>query len=278
MAYLQADYDGAVAAIRERIAQVPAVGLVLGSGLGVLADELDDRIAIPYGDIPGWPQSTVQGHSGQLVFGQLAGHAVVVQQGRAHFYEGYGMEKVTFPVRVMHRLGVQTLMLTNAAGGVNPAYRVGDLMLLCDHINMVGMSGNNPLVGPNDERFGPRFLGMAQTYDREMRGWARDAAATHDIPLHEGVYVCLAGPNFETPAEIRMWRTLGGDAVGMSTAHEVLVARHAGMRVLACSGITNVAIDQVDSDSDANHEEVLEAGRVIVPRMKQMLLGVLERL
>jgi purine-nucleoside phosphorylase len=208
----------------------------------------------------------------------LEGQSVLVQQGRAHFYEGYALDQVTFPIRVMKRLGVETVILTNAAGGLNPTYSVGDLMLLNDHINIPGMTGNNPLMGPNDESFGPRFIGMAQSYDRQLRHQARKLAADLDIPLHEGVYICLSGPNFETPAEVRMLRTMGGDAVGMSTAHEVLVARHAGMRVMAFSGITNVAIDQVDSDLEANHEEVLEAGEIIVPRLTALLKALLRSL
>jgi purine-nucleoside phosphorylase len=278
MAYTQSDYDRAIEAIQSRVTLQPTIGLVLGSGLGGLADTLADRVAIPGDVIPGWPLSTVEGHSGQLVFGRLEGQTVVAQQGRAHFYEGYTLQQVTFPIRVMQRMGVQTLILTNAAGGLNPAYRVGDVMMLSDHINFVGMAGNNPLVGPNDSSFGPRFVGMSQTYDAALRQLAREAAEAEDVPLHEGVYVCLAGPTFETPAEIRMLRLLGGDAVGMSTAHEVVVARHAGMRVLACSGITNQTIDTVDSDREVNHQEVLDAGEVLVPRLTAILRGVLRAL
>ena len=278
MTYQRSDYERAIGAIRQRTAFQPEIGLVLGSGLGGLADTLEDREVIAYEDIPGWPRSTVHGHSGQLVLGTLEGRAVVAQQGRAHFYEGYSAQEITFPIRVMKLLGVETLILTNAAGGLNPAYRVGDLMLLNDHINFVGMAGHNPLIGPNDESFGPRFVGMAQTYDRELRTKAKAVAAEAGITLHEGVYICLAGPNFETPAEIRMLRTIGGDAVGMSTAHEVVVARHAGMRVMAYSGITNVAIDSVDTELEANHEEVLEAGEVLVPRLTTVLKGVLRSL
>lgn len=275
MTYQQSEYEGAMALIRQRTDFQPAIGLVLGSGLGSLADTLGDRVVIPYADIPGWPRSTVHGHSGQLVLGTLEGRAVVAQQGRAHFYEGYSAQQITFPIRVMKLLGVDTVILTNAAGGLNPAYKVGDLMLLNDHINFVGMAGNNPLTGPNDESFGPRFIGMAQTYDRDLRRLAHRVADDAGITLYEGVYVCLAGPNFETPAEIRMLRTIGGDAVGMSTAHEVVVARHAGLRVMAYSGITNVAIDSVDTALEANHEEVLEAGTVLVPRLTTILKGVL---
>ncbi|GIL08873.1 MAG: purine nucleoside phosphorylase [Chloroflexota bacterium] len=278
MSYTQSDYDRALEAIRSRVTLEPTVGLVLGSGLGGLADTLADRVAIPGDVIPGWPVSTVEGHSGQLVFGRLEGQTVVAQQGRAHFYEGYTLQQVTFPIRVMQRMGVQTLILTNAAGGLNPAYAVGDVMLLSDHINFVGMAGNNPLVGPNDAAFGPRFVGMAQTYDARLRQLARAAAEADKIPLHEGVYMCLSGPTFETPAEIRMLRLLGADAVGMSTAHEVVVARHAGMQVLACSGITNQTIDVVDSDREVNHQEVLDAGEVLVPRLTAIVRGVLRAL
>lgn len=276
--YTRDDYQSAVDVIQARISTAPTIGLVLGSGLGTLADTLADRVVIPYSDLPHFPQSTVHGHSGNLVIGILEGHTVVAQQGRVHFYEGYTMQQVTFPIRVMTLLGIETIILTNAAGGINPAYQVGDLMLLNDHINFLGMAGQHPLIGKNDDTLGPRFLGMSQTYDRHLRANARAIAGEHDIPLHEGVYTSLAGPTFETPAEVRMLRTLGTDAVGMSTVHEVIVARHAGLRVLACSGITNVAIDEIDSDADANHEEVLEAGQVIVPRLTTVLRGVLQRM
>lgn len=276
--YAKADYDRAAAVITDNAPLQPSIGLVLGSGLGGLADTLEDRTVIPYGEIPGWPQSTVHGHSGQLVVGYLEGKPVVAQQGRAHFYEGYTAQQVTFPIRVMRALGVQTVILTNAAGGLNRDYQVGDLMLLNDHINFIGMSGNNPLVGPNDDTIGPRFLGMVHTYDAELRRQARRVAAEAGIILHEGVYICLSGPNFETPAEVRMLRNIGGDAVGMSTVHEVLVARHAGMRVMAYSGITNQSIDVLDTLLETNHEEVLDAGKILVPRLTTILRGVLRSL
>jgi purine-nucleoside phosphorylase len=275
MMYTRADYDKAVAIIQGRAQLRPQIGLVLGSGLGGLADTLESPVVIPYSDIPGWPQSTVHGHSGNLVVGKLEGQPVVAQQGRAHFYEGYELQQVTFPIRVMHFLGVKTVILTNAAGGLNQNYRVGDLMLIKDHINFVGMSGHNPLSGPNDDSIGPRFPGMVQTYDRQLRLTARRVAQESGITLHEGVYVCLAGPNYETPAEIRMLRAIGGDAVGMSTAHEVLVARHAGMRVMAYSGITNECIDSVDTELETSHEEVLDAGAILVPKLTAILRGVL---
>jgi len=278
MNYTHADYEKAVAVIRERTSLRPEVGLVLGSGLGGLADRIQDKIAIPYHDIPGWPQSTVVGHSGQLVIGYLEGKVVVAQQGRAHFYEGYSLQQVTFPMRVMHFMGVKKVILTNAAGGVNKSYRTGDLMLLNDHINFVGMVGNNPLMGPNDDSIGPRFLGMVHTYDAGLRAAAKKVAAAENIQLHEGVYACLSGPNFETPAEIRMLRAIGADAVGMSTVHEALVARHAGMSVMACSGITNECIDAVDVEMETNHEEVLDAGKILVPKLTAILQGVIRSL
>jgi purine-nucleoside phosphorylase len=278
MNYARADYDKAAAVIQSRAQLRPSIGLVLGSGLGGLADTLENRVVIPYGDIPGWPQSTVPGHSGHLVIGHLEGRPVVAQQGRAHFYEGYSPQQVTFPIRVMRFMGVNTVILTNAAGGLNRNFHVGDLMLLNDHINYIGMAGHNPLVGPNDETFGPRFPGMVQTYDRELRQLARRVAQESGITLHEGVYVCLSGPNYETPAEIRMLRAIGGDAVGMSTVHEVLVARHAGLRVMAYSGITNVCIDSVDTALETSHEEVLDAGAILVPKLTAILRGVLRSL
>lgn len=276
--YTPADYDAAVRIIKERIREIPHIGLVLGSGLGKLAEAVEDAVTIPYEDIPGWPRSTVHGHSGRLVIGKLEGKQVIVQQGRAHFYEGYSLEQVTFPIRVMHALGVNTLILTNAAGGVNTQFNAGDIMLIEDHINFVGMSGNNPLMGPNDDSIGPRFPGMSQTYDRTLRELSHSVAQETGLGLQKGVYVCLSGPTFETPAEVRMLRAIGGDAVGMSTVHEVLVARHAGMRVLAFSSITNVGIDRLDTDQDTNHEEVLEIGLVIVPKLAALLKGVLRKL
>jgi len=253
-------------------------GRVRGSGRGRLADALGEPGRMDSRELPGWPASTVAGDSGHLVLGQLEGQAVIAQQGRVHFYEGYSTRQITFPVRVMLRLGIEMLVLTNAAGGLRPDWQTGDLMLLNDHINLPGMTGANPLMGPNDERVGPRFPGMAQAYDRALRRSALQVAAAAGITLHEGVYVCVSGPNFETPAEIRMLRTMGADAVGMSTTHEVLVARHAGVRVMACSGITNVAIDEVNTELEASHEEVLEAGLLLVPRLTTVLRGVLRAL
>lgn len=267
-------YIEAAQYIRTRTMLQPRVGVVLGSGMGGLADLIENAVSIPYADIPGWPQSTVQGHAGQLVIGTLEGQTVICQQGRAHFYEGYSLQQVTLPIRVMGLLGVRVVLMTNAAGGLNPAYRVGDIMMFNDHIYLAGLVGANPLMGPNDDALGPRFPGMSRTYDLELRREAWAVAAAHGVPLHEGVYVCVSGPFFESPAEVRFLRMIGGDTVGMSTVHEVLVARHMGLRVAAFSGVTNQAITEVDGEADANHEEVLEAGKLIVPRMTALLRGV----
>lgn len=269
-------YQPIINAIRQRTHLQPTVGLVLGSGVGMLAQEISDAVHIPYSELPGWPLSTVHGHSGELVVGTLNGQTVLCQNGRAHFYEGYSLQQVTMPIRVMGLMGITSLILTNAAGGMNPAYRVGDLMVLNDHIYLAGLTGQNPLMGANDDQLGPRFPGMARTYEATFRQAAVQSAQQQHIPLHQGVYVCVSGPFFETPAEIRFLRMIGGDAVGMSTVHEVLVARHMGMRVMAMSGITNEAITEVDGTNDANHEEVLEAGQLIAPRMAAVIRDVLK--
>lgn len=256
----------------------PHIAIVLGSGLGALADEVLDAVIIDYRDIPHFPLSTIPGHMGRLVIGHLQGKPVLIMQGRTHYYEGYSMQQVTLPIRVFRRLGVETLILTNAAGGVNLRYKAGDIMLITDHINLVGMAGLNPLRGPHDPALGPRFLDMSKAYDRELRQLAEQVAAEAGIPLHRGVYMCLAGPTFETPADIRFLRLIGADAVGMSTVPETIVARHGGMRVLGFSGISNVAIDEVDAEGEASHEEVLEAGKLLVPRLLTLIKGVLARL
>ncbi len=263
--------------VRERIGRRrPTVGLVLGSGLGPLADAVEDPLVIPVETIPHWPASTVAGHSGRLLIGALDGRPVIVLQGRVHYYEGYSMQQIALPVRVMHLLGVDTLILTNAAGAVNPEYLPGTLMLLTDHLNLIGMGGLSPLRGPNDQRFGPRFPDMSQPYDRALRALAVEVAAAEGIPLYQGVYVCLVGPSFESPADLRFLRVAGADAVGMSTVPEATAARHMGMRVLGLSGISNKA--NLDGTSVTTHEEVLEAGRQIVPRLTALLRGVLRRL
>jgi purine-nucleoside phosphorylase len=271
-------YDEAAAAILRQTNHRPTVGLVLGSGLSGLAEAVEEPVAIAYGDIPHFPVSTVAGHAGRLVVGRLAGLPVCVMQGRFHYYEGYSLQQVTLPMRVMRRMGVHTLILTNAAGGLNSAFAVGDLMLLEDHINFLGMAGHNPLRGPNLEEFGPRFPAANRVYSRRLREVAVNAAAEAGLTVRQGVYCMVAGPNFETPAEIRLLRALGADAVGMSTVPEALVAHHAGMEVLAVSTITNVAIDAIDASHEPSHEEVQEAGKVIVPRLTALLLGVLGKL
>jgi purine-nucleoside phosphorylase len=268
----------AVDAVARRSAQAPRVGLILGSGLGVLAEQVQDAVAIPYREIPHFRDSTVPGHSGQLVLGTLAGQKAVVMQGRTHFYEGYSTREITFPVRVMRLLGMEILIVTNAAGGLSDRFTPGELMLIEDHINLVGMGGHNPLIGPNDPGLGPRFPDMASAYDPGLRAIARQVAEAAQIPLHEGVYVCLAGPSFETPHEVQFLRVIGADAVGMSTAHEVIVARHMGVRVLGVSGITNVHSTDPSRPRETTHEEVLQAGQIIAPRMIDLVHGILGRL
>ncbi len=273
-----ADFDNAASFIRQKTTYNPEIAMILGSGLGDLADAVSNADSIPYGAIPDWPQSTVMGHSGRIVIGELEGQAVLVMRGRAHFYEGYGMGRVIFPIRVMQRLGIKTLIVTNAAGGLDPAYRPGDLMLIKDHINLPGLTGTNPLIGPNNDQLGTRFPSMTNAYDRELRRLVRSVAQESGIQLYEGVYAYLSGPTFETPAEIRMLRTLGAHAVGMSTVPETVVANHAGIRVIGISGITNSAIDDPDSEESPNHLEVLEAGKTLVPRLTTLIRGILRRL
>lgn len=263
----------AAAVIQSRSGLKPAVGLVLGSGLGDLVAEIRDATAIPYGEIPHFLRSTVAGHVGRLLLGMLEDVPVVVMQGRFHFYEGYAFQALTLPVRVMKVLGAQTLIVTNAAGGLNPAYRPGDFMLISDHINMPGLAGANPLSGPNDERLGERFPPLARAYDAELRALARTvAAAWPEITLHEGVYVMVGGPSFETGAELRFLRMIGADAVGMSTAPEVVVARHMGMRVLGLSLITNKATG-VEME-EVNHAEVLATADVARPKFVALMRGI----
>jgi purine-nucleoside phosphorylase len=262
--------------VRSKTKHQPESGMILGSGLGPLAEEIQDADKIPYSELPGWPVSTVVGHSGQLVIGKLANKTVLVMQGRSHFYEGYPISLLGLPVRVMKRLGIETLIVTNAAGGVNPEFVPGDLMMLTDHLNLLGMAGQNPLRGPNLEEFGPRFPDMSRVYDRELHAIARQVAEDAGFVLREGVYVCLSGPTFESPADLRFLRTAGVDAVGMSTVPEAIVARHSGMRVLGVSGISNKA--NLDGETITTHEEVLEAGKVLVPKLISLVRGVLQKL
>jgi purine-nucleoside phosphorylase len=268
-------YDQAADFIRTRSSHAPAIGIVLGSGLSALADEVEEADCIPYSEIPNFPVPTIEGHKGQLAIGWLAGKQVMIMQGRAHYYEGYSMQRITLPIRVMQVIGVQTLILTNAAGGLNPGFVPGDLMLIVDHINLIGMAGLNPLRGPNLDRFGPRFPNMSQAYDPDLMALALRVASRLEFPLHQGVYVCLAGPSFETPADCRFLRIIGADAVGMSTVPEVIVARHGGMRVMGVSGISNT---MAETAAPASHEEVLQAGRVITPRLLALLKGVLHEM
>lgn len=271
-----AEIDQLTGIIRSQISRQPQVGVILGSGLGALADAVEGAEYLPYQNLPNWPVSTVQGHQGRLVVGALEGKNVLVMQGRGHYYEGYSIAQVGVPIRVMQRLGIQVLIITNAAGAVNPGFTPGDPMLITDHLNLLGMAGVNPLRGPNLDELGPRFPDMSQAYDRDLGDLARRIAAEAHIHLNEGVYVCLAGPSFETPADLRFLRMVGADAVGMSTVPEVIVARHAGQRVLGISGISNKA--NLDGSSITTHTEVLEAGQVLVPKLVTLIRGVLRNL
>lgn len=271
-----AEIDGIANAVRQRIEGNPKIALILGSGLGALAEAVQNPTVIPYGELPNWPVSTVIGHEGSLVVGKLRGQEVIVMQGRVHYYEGYTMDQVVLPVRVMQRLGVEMLVVTNAAGAINPDFEPGDLMLITDHLNIIGMAGPNPLRGPNFDELGPRFPDMSQAYDRELSQLARDVAQERGVLLQEGVYVGLAGPSFETPADLRFLKAIGADGVGMSTVPEVTIARQAGQRVLGISGISNKA--NLDGNTVTTHEEVLEAGTVMVPKFITIIEGVLDQL
>lgn len=273
-----AQIEAAAKSIQNNTGYHPQIGLVLGSGLSALAEAVQKPDIISYADIPHWPQSTVPGHSGRLVIGELENKPVIVQQGRAHFYEGYSMAQITLPVRVMHKLGVHTIIVTNAAGGINEAFTPGDLMLITDHINFLGLAGNNPLRGPNDDTVGPRFLPLTHAYDKGLREIARKTAVQNNLQLQEGVYAYVAGPSFETPAELRFLHTIGADAVGMSTIPTVIAARYLGMRVLGISSITNKAILDPNTDLTVSHEEVLETGQLIIPQLTTLLRGVLRQL
>ncbi|KAF7692424.1 purine nucleoside phosphorylase-like [Silurus meridionalis] len=258
----------------------PLVGIVCGSGLGGLADMLKDQKVYSYKDIPNFPQSTVPGHAGQLVFGTLKGKPCVCMRGRFHLYEGYPIQQVTMPIRIFKMLGVETVILTNAAGGLNQDFKVGDVMIIKDHINMPGFAGNNPLCGHNDERFGTRFPCMSDAYDKHMRQLAHEVAAElgYSQFIREGVYCVLGGPSFETIAECRMLNLLGADAVGMSTVHEVIVARHSGMRVFALSLITNKAVMDYESEEKANHVEVLQTGEQRSQQLVKLVSTIVSRI
>jgi purine-nucleoside phosphorylase len=264
----------AAAAIQSRTSVQPSVALILGSGLGELASDVKNATAILYEEIPHFVQSTVPGHAGRLLLGTLENVPVVLMQGRIHSYEGYSPQVLTLPVRVMHMLGAHTLIVSNAAGGVNPAYSPGDFMLIRDHINLPGLAGMNPLVGQNDERLGPRFPALARAYDAGLRALAQTVATVQpEITLHEGIYAMVGGPSYETGAELRFLRTIGADAVGMSTAPEVVVARHMAMRVLGLSLITNKATG--DEMEEVKHDEVLTTASTASAKFIQLVLGIL---
>jgi len=267
------DVEAAAAFLRTRIAQFPATAIVLGSGLGAFADGLESSTVIPYGDIPAWPASSVIGHAGTLVVGRIAGREVAVLAGRVHFYEGHELTTVTFPTRVLARLGVKTLVLTNAAGGINTAFSPGTLMVIDDHLNFMG---SNPLVGPNEDRFGVRFPDMTEVYSVRLRRLAGAAGAAAGIVVRHGVYVGVHGPSYETPAEIRAFRTLGADAVGMSTVPEAIVARHMGVEVLGISCITNPAAGVLPTP--LHHDEVMEVARRVSGQFMLLLEGIVGRL
>jgi purine-nucleoside phosphorylase len=273
-----AQIDSAVQAIRNKISTLrePVVGIILGSGLNDLADSVQQAVYIPYSDLPNFPVSTVHGHAGRFVIGELEGKPVLVMQGRIHYYEGYSMGQVTLPVRVMQRLGIPNLIVTNAAGGVHSDFLPGDVMLITDQLNLMGMSGLNPLMGPNLDEIGTRFPDMSQAYDRAYSDLARKVARENNILLREGVYAGLSGPSFESPADLRFLRLAGADAVGMSTVPEVIVARHGDMRVLGLSGISNKA--NLDGTTVTTHEEVIEAGKVITPKVEVIIRAVLRQL
>ncbi|TME29796.1 MAG: purine-nucleoside phosphorylase [Chloroflexi bacterium] len=277
--------DAAVASTAERVAEAakavraraelrPRVALILGSGLGELADEIQSPVVVPYTQIPNFPVSTVTGHAGQLVLGELQGTPVVAMRGRIHFYEGYSLREVAFPVRVLRRLGAEVLIVTNAAGGLNESFSTGDLMVLTDHLNMMGMAGQSPLVGPDEPELGVRFLDMLSAYDAELRTHAHRVAEQHGFALREGVYAMVGGPAYETLAEIRFLQRAGADAVGMSTIPEVLVARHEGMRVLGISAITDMAVGKA-AVHEISHADVLAAAERIKPRLAAIVRGVL---
>jgi purine-nucleoside phosphorylase len=265
--------EHAARTLRARASDEVRVALVLGSGLGAFADELEGAESVPYGEIPGFARPTVEGHAGRLVMGRVGGVYVAAMQGRFHFYEGYALEEVTFPVRTLALLGASSLVLTNAAGGLNNSFEQGSLVLISDHLNLMG---TNPLLGPNDARFGPRFPDMTEVYDREYQEAAVAEAHAMGLELRRGIYAALSGPSYETPAEIRMLRLLGADAVGMSTVPEAIVARQMGLRVLGISCITNMAAGVLDKP--INHEEVIETGERVRETFAELLRRVIPRL
>jgi purine-nucleoside phosphorylase len=264
--------ESAAQLILSRTPLRPRIGLVLGSGLGAFADSLSDATRVPYAEIPSFPQSTAIGHAGRMVIGKAGSVAVAAMQGRVHLYEGYSAQQVAFPIRVFARMGIRAVILTNAAGGIDRSYSQGALVLIRDHINL---QGTNPLVGANDDRFGPRFPDMSYAYAREYREIAREEAKKLGITLHDGVYAALSGPSYETPAEIEYLRRIGADLVGMSTVAEVIAARHMGLKVLAISCVTNMAAGILDQP--LSHAEVMETGERVKSTFESLLRGVLPR-
>lgn len=273
MTTLPQQIDEAFNFIRSKTSAAPAIGIILGTGLGALADEMKVDLSIEYTDIPHFPTSTVEFHKGRLLFGKLSGKSVVAMQGRFHYYEGYTLQQVTFPVRALNKLGVKTLIISNAAGGVNPQYEVGDLVMITDHINMQGI---NPLIGPNNDKLGIRFPDMYNVYDRELRDLAEKTALECRVPLRKGVYVAVTGPNLETGAEYRMIRIIGGDLVGMSTVPEVIVARHQGTKVLGFSLVTDMGLP--DAMEACTIEKVLEAASKAEPKLTRLVKEIIERM
>jgi purine-nucleoside phosphorylase len=265
--------EEAATAVRARVPFEPELGIVLGSGLGALADHIERAGVVPYAEIPHFPRATVPGHAGELVLGLLEGKRVAALRGRVHFYEGYTMQEVVFPVRVLWALGCRTLLVSNAAGGLNREWRAGDLMVISDHINF---QGTNPLIGPNDERLGPRFPDMSRAYDPELVELAERCAVEERIVLRKGIYVAVTGPSYETPAELRMLRMLGADAVGMSTVPEVIAARHLGMRVLGITAITDMATGEMVQP--VTHEEVLRVARELEPRFVRLVRRIVREM
>jgi purine-nucleoside phosphorylase len=270
---LYARAEHAARTIRSRTAEQVRVAVVLGSGLGGFADEFADAVRIPYTEIPGFPVSTVEGHAGSLVIGKVGRTPVAAMQGRVHFYEGYSLEEVTFPIRTFKLLGIKTVLLTNAAGGIDVELSQGALMVISDHLNLMGP---NPLRGPNDERFGPRFPDLTEVYSRQLQETAVEEARALGIEIRRGIYAALSGPSYETPAEIHMLRSFGADAIGMSTVPEAIVARHCGMDVLGISCITNMAAGI--SDEPINHNEVMETANRVRATFAQLLRGIIGRL
>ncbi|WP_425456530.1 purine-nucleoside phosphorylase [Cohnella pontilimi] len=259
--------------IKSKNAAEPIIGLILGSGLGELADQLEESVAVAYEDIPHFPVSTVEGHAGKLVFGKLEGKPVVAMQGRFHYYEGYSMQEVTYPVRVMKELGVQLLFVTNACGGMNPSFKAGDLMIIRDHLNMTGA---NPLIGPNEPTLGPRFPDMSRAYTPELAEFAKKTADSLGIEVQEGVYAGISGPNYMAPAELTMLRMLGGDAVGMSTVPEVIVASHAGLKVIGISCVTDMAIGE--ELEPLTHEQVIEVANRTKPKFISLVKALIKNM